>query len=79
MESMTNKYGVYFKDFNYWSDDKFAFNWLGAKVQFKILGQVVDGTVAETDNIDHSLVVEFQDGRKCVKTKGHFNCFKKLN
>lgn len=77
-ESKRNIYGVWFNEYNHFTDDNFAFNWLGAPVKFKLLGKEVEGTVRMTDNTNHHLTVEFLDGRKAVEVAGHFNCFRKF-
>lgn len=73
---MFNKYGVCgFKE----SEKKdFAFNWLGATVSFKLLGQTIIGKVTGADGYNYTLDVEFDDGQKTVIVSGHFNCFRKV-
>jgi len=72
----TNKYGVWFKDGDIGS---FAYNWLGAKVSFLLLGQKVFGEVKQSDSCYHTLDVEFNDKRKFVTVNGHFNCFTRID
>jgi len=72
-----NKYNV-----QGFTEKDFSYNWLGAKVSFKLLGQIVQGIVIgvnlPTIGSPHTLEVEFTHQQKTVIVKGHFNCFKKI-
>ncbi len=74
--TFTNPYGI-------WGFTKkdFAYNWLGATVSFKLLGQIIQGEVKAanlpTIGSTHTLDVGFADGQKTITVRGHFNCFKK--
>ena len=71
MSGATNKYGVWFSDGN----TGFDFNWLGAKVSFKLLGQTIIGEVQQADTCYKTVDVEFQDGRKIVTVHAHIKAF----
>jgi hypothetical protein len=69
---MQNEHGVHGFD-----EKDFSYNWLGAKVTFKLFGVKVEGTVRQVDVCYHTLDVELTDGNKMITVSGHFNCFRK--
>ena len=74
---MFNKHGI--MGFDPADIGTFEFNWLGAKVNFEVLGHIITGTVDTVDAIYHDITVDFNDGKKIVTVRGHFRNFKKLN
>ena len=71
-----NPYGVWCSG----NDEDFAFNWLGAPVSFKLIGQTVQGEVKETDGCYHTIKVMYLgEKHKTVIVEGQFTCFKRLS
>jgi len=71
---MLNKYGVAFPE----GEKSLAYNWLGAKVEFVLLGQKVSGMVQEVDHIGSTVTAGFHDGDKAVLITANWRAFKKV-
>lgn len=61
--------------------DKFAENWLGKQVSFKLLDKTITGTVMQVlDTVcaPMCLIVEFESNNKQVKVCGSYQGFKRI-
>jgi hypothetical protein len=61
--------------------NEFCERWSGKRVQFKLLGQWVEGEVIEildTVCAPHFIVAEFRDGAKQVKVGAPYQAFRRL-
>jgi hypothetical protein len=56
----------------------FCYNWLGAKVSFKLLGQKICGTVHGVDDSHYTITAEFWEGTKRVSVKAPYQAFRRL-
>ncbi len=67
----SNKYGVWFDK----GDEGFPFNWMGARVSFKLFGELRYGTVFGADTVYKTVKVELMDGRKHITVEAHIRAF----